>query len=71
MDDALLQHLLREKDKRIREKNQEINFLRNALWDATHGIETDLPDPIPTEREGEPTGPMLIDGLCREILEGK
>lgn len=65
--------LLKEKNSRLRDKNAEINFLRNALWDATHG-DCDHPDlqgfeadPIPT-REEEPLGINGTEELCLKIL---
>lgn len=66
MDDALLKALLREKNARLRDQKEEINYLRDCLWQA--GQDFSEPQPIPTRRE-EPVGKTILDSLVKELLE--
>lgn len=65
MDDALLKALLREKNARLRDQKEQIDFLRDCLWSA--GQDFSEPHPISTRQE-EPVAPLLIDGLVRKLL---
>ena len=68
MDDAIIQNLLREKDRRIRDKNQEINYLRNALWEALYGNgEPLVGEPIATRQE-ESCGKTVLDSFVKSLL---